>query len=77
MEGKTIDELPLAEADPALHQILLDEEVRQREGVNLIASENYTSANVMKILGTPLQNKYAEGYPGSRYYRGCEFVGKL
>ena len=76
MEDNTIKETPLAEADPDLHQILMDEEVRQKEGVNLIASENYCSSNVMQILGTPLQNKYAEGYPGARYYRGCEFVGK-
>ena len=63
------------DVDPDLFEILKDEEVRQREGINLIASENYTSEGVMQILGTPLQNKYAEGYPGARYYRGTEFVG--
>ena len=65
------------EADPELHEILMDEEKRQREGINLIASENYTSQTVLEVLGTPMQNKYAEGYPGARYYRGCEFADKV
>ena len=63
--------------DPELYDILMDEEKRQKEGINLIASENYTSHGVLQILGTPLQNKYAEGYPGARYYRGTEFVDKV
>ncbi|WP_235297213.1 serine hydroxymethyltransferase [Portibacter marinus] len=50
---------------------------RQREGVELIASENFTSANVLKAMGTCLTNKYAEGYPGKRYYGGCEVVDEI
>lgn len=50
---------------------------RQREGVELIASENFTSANVIKAMGTCLTNKYAEGYPGKRYYGGCEVVDEI
>ena len=62
------------------HQIfqLIDEELeRQRRGVELIASENFTSPAVLKALGTCLNNKYAEGYPGKRYYGGCEVVDKI
>ena len=63
--------------DQELYEMLWDEETRQIETLNLIASENYTSQGVLQILGTPLQNKYAEGYPGARYYRGTEFVDKV
>src|SRR6056300_461405 len=52
------------------------EEHRQEEHIELIASENYTSPRVMQAQGTALTNKYAEGYPGKRYYGGCEFVDK-
>lgn len=65
------------DTDAELYEILVDEEKRQREGIALIASENYTSQGVLQILGTPLQNKYAEGYPGARYYRGTEFCDKV
>lgn len=65
------------DTDPDLFQILKDEETRQVDGVNLIASENYTSESVLEVLGTPLQNKYAEGYPGGRYYRGNEYTDKV
>lgn len=77
-DGKQLffEEGSVAEVDPELGELLLEEEKRQREGINLIASENYTSQGVMQILGTCMQNKYAEGYPGARYYRGCEVVGK-
>ena len=54
---------------------LIDKELqRQREGIELIASENFTSLQVMEAMGTSLTNKYAEGYPGRRYYGGCEVV---
>ena len=50
---------------------------RQREGVELIASENYVSEPVLRALGSILTNKYAEGLPGKRYYGGCEFVDEI
>jgi glycine hydroxymethyltransferase len=50
------------------------ESERQRDGLEMIASENYTSAAVMQAVGSVLTNKYAEGYPGRRYYGGCEHV---
>jgi glycine hydroxymethyltransferase len=53
------------------------EEGRQRHNIELIASENYVSANVLRAVGTVLTNKYAEGYPGKRYYGGCEFVDEV
>jgi glycine hydroxymethyltransferase len=64
----------LREADPAVWQAIEDERRRQQEGLELIASENYTSAAVMAAQGSELTNKYAEGYPGRRYYGGCEYV---
>ncbi|MCA9040045.1 MAG: serine hydroxymethyltransferase [Planctomycetaceae bacterium] len=60
--------------DPAVWAAISHEASRQKEGLELIASENYTSAAVMEAAGTILTNKYAEGYPGRRYYGGCEFV---
>jgi len=60
--------------DNAVWQAILDEQTRQDDHVELIASENYTSARVMQAQGTQLTNKYAEGYPGKRYYGGCEHV---
>src|SRR5258705_13105677 len=50
---------------------------RQRNGIELIASENFTSLQVMLAMGTSLTNKYAEGYPGRRYYGGCEIVDQV
>ncbi len=64
----------LQTADPTLWSALQHERVRQVEGLELIASENYTSAAVLEAAGTILTNKYAEGYPGRRYYGGCEYV---
>ncbi|MDF1830976.1 MAG: serine hydroxymethyltransferase [Porticoccaceae bacterium] len=64
----------LAQFDPEIWQSIQDEERRQEEHIELIASENYTSPQVMVAQGTVLTNKYAEGYPGKRYYGGCEFV---
>ncbi|WP_010586653.1 serine hydroxymethyltransferase [Schlesneria paludicola] len=64
----------LRSADPALWSALQSEQQRQHDGLELIASENYTSAAILEAAGTVLTNKYAEGYPGRRYYGGCEYV---
>jgi len=64
----------LAEFDPELGAAIANEDRRQEEHIELIASENYTSTRVMAAQGSQLTNKYAEGYPGKRYYGGCEFV---
>ncbi len=64
----------LAAFDPALQRALDGERRRQEEHIELIASENYTSPRVLAAQGSVLTNKYAEGYPGKRYYGGCEFV---
>ena len=64
----------LQSQDPQIAQILLDELNRQRTGLQLIASENLTSPAVLAAFGSVLSNKYAEGYPGKRYYGGCEVV---
>jgi glycine hydroxymethyltransferase len=64
----------LREADPAVARLVDLELARQREGLELIASENFASRAVIDAMGTPLTNKYAEGYPGKRYYGGCEVV---
>ncbi len=64
----------IAEYDPQLWQSIEAEKVRQEQHIELIASENYTSARVMEAQGSVLTNKYAEGYPHKRYYGGCEFV---
>jgi glycine hydroxymethyltransferase len=68
------DSQTIAGADPALWQAIQSEFRRQEEGIELIASENYASPAVLAAQGTVLTNKYAEGYPGKRYYGGCEFV---
>ncbi len=64
----------LASCDPELASAISEESRRQRESINLIASENYASRAVREAQGSVLTNKYAEGYPGRRYYGGCEFV---
>ncbi|MEU8317544.1 serine hydroxymethyltransferase [Nonomuraea sp. NPDC048881] len=66
----------LRRQDPELAQVLLDELERERAGIQLIAGENFTSPAVMAALGSTLTNKYAEGYPGRRYYGGCEVVDR-
>ncbi|TDD20174.1 serine hydroxymethyltransferase [Nonomuraea diastatica] len=66
----------LRREDPELAQVLLDELDRVRGGIQLIASENFTSPAVLAALGSTLTNKYAEGYPGRRYYGGCEVVDR-
>ena len=67
-------EMNIADYDAELWQALAQENVRQEEHIELIASENYTSPRVMQAQGSQLTNKYAEGYPGKRYYGGCEYV---
>jgi glycine hydroxymethyltransferase len=64
----------LRETDPEIFLAIADETRRQEEGLELIASENFVSEAVLEAMGSPLTNKYAEGYPGKRYYGGCEFV---
>ena len=64
----------LAAVDPEIFAIVQKENQRQEDHIELIASENYTSPAVMEAQGSQLTNKYAEGYPGKRYYGGCEFV---
>lgn len=67
-------DMTIAGYDPELWQAMQDEKLRQEEHIELIASENYTSPRVMQAQGSVLTNKYAEGYPGKRYYGGCENV---
>lgn len=65
---------PLAEADPEIYAAIQNETRRQHEGLELIASENFVSEAVLEAAGSVFTNKYAEGYPGKRYYGGCEFT---
>ena len=65
---------PLAQTDPAIFRIIEAEKGRMREGIELIASENYTSPAVLEAVGSILTDKYAEGLPARRYYGGCEFI---
>ena len=64
----------LAQADPEIAGAIANETKRQAEGLELIASENFVSSAVLEAAGSVMTNKYAEGYPGKRYYGGCEFV---
>ena len=64
----------LRDLDPRIADAIENENRRQRENINLIASENYASRAVLEAQGSVFTNKYAEGYPGRRYYGGCEFV---
>src|ERR1700759_1143645 len=66
----------LAEVDPQIAKVIADEKARQQHGLELIGSENFVSEAVLEAMGSVLTNKYAEGYPGKRYYGGCEFVDK-
>ncbi|MEO5826370.1 MAG: serine hydroxymethyltransferase [Gemmatimonadales bacterium] len=68
---------PLGQSDPAIARMIDAELQRQRDGLELIASENFTSRGVLEAMGTCLTNKYAEGYPGKRYYGGCEVVDQV
>src|ERR1051326_3743822 len=65
---------PIERSDPEVWQAIQGERKRQQDGLEMIASENFTSPAVMAAQGSVLTNKYAEGYPGRRYYGGCEFV---
>jgi glycine hydroxymethyltransferase len=67
----------LSEADPEISQLIREETRRQAEGLELIASENFVSPAVLEAAGSALTNKYAEGYPGKRYYGGCEVVDQV
>ncbi|KAL3178839.1 hypothetical protein MRX96_009510 [Rhipicephalus microplus] len=68
---------PLEQCDEELHQLVLKEKQRQMRGLEMIASENFTSLAVTQCLGTCLTNKYSEGYPGQRYYGGNEFIDEI
>ena len=65
------------EFDPIVADYIEKEINRQRYKIELIASENFTSDVIMEVMGSPLTNKYAEGYPAKRYYGGCEFVDEI
>jgi len=67
----------VSKQDPELYKWIVEEQERQEYGLEMIASENYTSRAVMEVQGSLLTNKYAEGYPGKRYYGGCEFVDQI
>jgi glycine hydroxymethyltransferase len=67
----------LAESDPVIASLIDKELGRQREQLELIASENFTWPAVLEAVGSVLTNKYAEGYPGRRYYGGCEWVDEV
>ncbi|HXF97711.1 MAG TPA: hypothetical protein VNJ46_03745, partial [Gaiellaceae bacterium] len=68
---------PLAEIDPALARLLQQELERQRGEVELIASENFTWPAILEAVGSVPTNKYSEGYPGRRYYGGCEVIDEI
>src|ERR1700684_1302971 len=68
---------PLSEVDPAIHELILKETRRQDGQIELIASENFTDDAVLEATGSIFTNKYAEGYPGKRYYGGCEYADEV
>ena len=70
-------QMTIASFDKDLYEAILEENKRQEEHIELIASENYASPRVMEAQGSQLTNKYAEGYPGKRYYGGCKYVDKV
>ena len=67
----------LAQSDPEVHRSIMHEIERQNDKLELIASENHVSRAVLEAMGQPMTNKYAEGYPGKRYYGGCEYVDQV
>ncbi len=71
------NKITFMQRDTAIFKLINEELERQRNGIELIASENFTSLQVMEAMGTSLTNKYAEGYPGKRYYGGCEIVDEV
>src|ERR1700690_526907 len=68
---------PLDAVDPDIAELLQEEAVRQATGLELIPSENLVSEAVLEAMGSIFTNKYAEGYPGKRYYGGCEYADKV
>jgi glycine hydroxymethyltransferase len=68
---------PLQSQDPELYNLIDEEITRQKQNLNLIASENYCSKAVYECLATPTQNKYSEGFPGKRFYGGTQVIDKL
>ena len=75
--SQVLNASPLRDLDPEIHALIAAELHRQQEHIELIASENFTLPAVMEAQGSVLTNKYAEGYPGKRWYGGCEFVDKV
>lgn len=73
----SLNATPLAQLDPAVAAAIAAEFARQAQHLELIASENFTYPAVMEAAGSVLTNKYAEGYPGKRWYGGCEFVDQI
>ena len=72
-----IEDISLKDKDPDIYEMIQNEKKRQFEGIELIASENFTSKAVMEALGSCLTNKYSEGNPGKRYYGGNEFIDQI
>jgi len=72
-----VSEAPLSDVDPAVDSLIKRDVERQRSSVHLIASENFVSRAVMEASGSIFTNKYSEGYPGKRYYEGCEIIDEL
>jgi len=72
-----IDQRPIEEVDPALARLIARDAERQRSHIQLIASENFISSAMMQASGSVLNNKYSEGYPGRRYYEGCEVIDEI
>ena len=70
----SLNDMTLAQLDPEIQAVLDAELGRQRDTLEMIASENFVPRAVLQAQGSVLTNKYAEGYPGRRYYGGCEFV---
>lgn len=67
----------IEQTDPAIYELIKKEEQRQVHNIELIASENIVSGAVQEAQGSVLTNKYAEGYPGKRFYGGCEFIDQI
>ena len=72
----SLNDMTLAQLDPEIQAVLDAELGRQRDTLEMIASENFVPRAVLQAQGSVLTNKYAEGYPGRRYYGGCEFVAR-
>lgn len=72
-----IKDEPLKNVDPEIYELIQKEKLRQWKGIELIASENFTSRAVMECLGSVLTNKYSEGYPGARYYGGNVYIDQI